>query len=136
MQIEKLVCSVQQGYTTIQVTFPNSPRLYTYKAPLNFNLRVGDIVVVPASEEFKLVEVIKVHKNPKLLSNEGVVLRWVVQKVDFTNYQNLVESENQLREQLEDVMVKDMQAKALQAFTSSLSSEALEDFKKLTDKLM
>ena len=131
MQFERLLCSIQKDFTTVQVSFKGSSSLYTYKAPLSLGLVEGDTVVVPASGKFELVRVKAVHRVPKLLTNEDIVLQWVVQKVDFSPYNELVEKEAQLREQLEDVLVQDMQSKALQAFTSNLAPEALERFKQL-----
>lgn len=133
MQFENLVCSAQTRYTTVEVAFTENAKaaLYTYKASLDLNLQEGDAVVVPAAGKFQIVKVVRVHKAPKLLFNEEIRLLWVVQKIDFTAYKAAVEAEEVLREKLEDIIVLDMRAKAVQQFTLALSPEALEQFKLL-----
>ena len=80
-----LVTLLQKGFTTIHVRF-DSLKTYTYKAPLDMGLAKDDMVVVPAHSGFALVTVVKVDEEPDIDPNAPFGIRWVVQKVDMTRY--------------------------------------------------
>lgn len=131
LPFEQLVCSVQKDYTTVEVMFDGSTKRYTYKAPVGM-LTEGDLALVPAvAGRLTIVEVVKVHRAPKMLTNANIRLQWVAQKIDLTDFNKRCEDEEALREQLEDMLVLDAQTKAQAMFAESLSGPAAEMYKQL-----
>jgi hypothetical protein len=82
-----LLTLLQEGYTTISVVYSKADaRSYTYKASTAMNLQPGDRVVVPANEEMKVAHVTAVHAEPQIDFTAPYALKWVVQRVDMTEY--------------------------------------------------
>ena len=88
-----LITLLQEGYTTIQAQFLTSTKEYTYKAPLDMNIGVNDMVIVPANGDFKMVQVSGVDAGPALDIRTPYAIRWVVCKVDFDRYEQQVKAE-------------------------------------------
>lgn len=88
---------IQEGFTTVQVVFnKNSSSEYTYKVPLSWGVVVDDYLIVPAKDSFALVLVNKVDEVPQIPNNSNFHLRWAVQKVDFSLYNELKAKEAEL----------------------------------------
>jgi hypothetical protein len=97
MQSKQLVHLIQQGYTTVKVSFRMdgvANNLYTYKT--NIALEPDDIVVVPARGEFKTAQVITVDKEPEIDLDSDIDYKWVVQKVDGAAWEELNRKEREL----------------------------------------
>lgn len=77
-------------HTTVLVRYRSgNTQEYTYKAPKSLKLKPGDIVLVPAVENFVLASVTFVHKKPMYdtrCTAADFNIKWVVCKVDFTPY--------------------------------------------------
>lgn len=97
----------QENYTTILVAYVGEPmkKLFTYKAPMDHNLQIGDEVIVPVgdADEFgfqakRLARVELVHSAPEIDYDSNIVYRWVIQKVDYTRYNEILETEKKFKE--------------------------------------
>ncbi len=70
----------------VKVIFNQYSKGYHYKT--NLDLKVGDLVVVKTPSEWKVVEVFQVNCDVDE-ENSDIVYKWIVQKVDLANYNNL-----------------------------------------------
>lgn len=111
-----LVALLQTGYTTVHVTFDSACRsqAYVYKAPTKMGVAVGDMLVVPARDAFQVGWVKSVDKSPKIDVKAPFEYKWVVQKVDTTQYTDQTQREAQALEQLEDAQRAEAQRKAME----------------------
>ena len=65
MKHKHLLALLQSDYTTIEVTFDQNGKRYTYKARLSEGIQEGDAVVVDSpSQGLVVVQVVAVHKVP------------------------------------------------------------------------
>jgi len=96
----KHVISLLQGeYTTVDVRFDASFKLYTYKTRLR--LAKGDWVIVSVKDVLKVVEVVRVHSVPRIDFDAAYDYKWIVQKVDMTAYNATLEEEEKLQHHLD-----------------------------------
>ena len=129
--MQHLIALLQQGYTTVSVKFFGSTegslsqQIYTYKAPVSAKLAEGDLVVVPARKGFATAKVHEVHESPQIDVKEPLALRWIVQKVDTTAYDDQTAREEQAIKMLEQAERKQAQEEALKALLGSADREAL-----------
>lgn len=126
--MQHLIALLQKGYTTVEVKFLNAEsgdaqgsQTYTYKVPesLAKTLVKGDLLVVPARKAFNVVRVHEVHDTPKINIKEPLALRWIVQKVDTTAYDDQAAREAQAIEQLQTAERRQAQQEALQTLLGS-----------------
>lgn len=96
-------------YITVAVRFFNEDecahretgKTYNYKAPRTAGIEVGDLLVVPATQTLRIVKVAEVHAEPQF--NGLPNLKWIVQKVDRTEYDANLERERKFRDALQEV---------------------------------
>jgi hypothetical protein len=128
---QHLFALLQTGYTTVAVVFDGDQaafRTYTYKVPkgLADTLVKGDLLVVPARNEFKLVKVHEVHAEPEIDVTKPLALKWIVQKVDMTAYLDQTEREAQAVLKVQKAERAQAQQKALETLLGSVEDrEAL-----------
>lgn len=83
-----LFAALNENVVMIDVKYINvtghTNKTYTYKALVQQNLKVGDTVVVPASETYLMGEVVGIRSRVKFDPN--ITYKWVVQRVDFDAY--------------------------------------------------
>lgn len=95
---------IQSGFTTIAVTYPGERRTYTYKAKVSDGVRVGDTVVVDSPNSgLTLVEVVEVHTSPRIDLTATFKYKWIVQKVDRSGYDALLEQEAKFTEAMVEI---------------------------------
>lgn len=94
MNRNNILSSLQPGVITVEVAIPGAPRFYTYKALEAWGLEPGDEVVVPARGMFVVGTVAEVNQHFKADLNVPFQYKWIVQKVDFTKYNNLTEADS------------------------------------------
>lgn len=112
---------LQTGFTTIQVTFDldmdsevdpvvrarnRNKRVqeYTYKALESDNLKVGDYVIVDSPHSgLSVVMVTGVDAKPRIELDAPFSYKWIVQKVDRTRYDDLLQQEAQFKDALVEV---------------------------------
>ena len=83
-----------------EVTTP--PELYTYLVPEALKLTAGDVVVVPARTSFGLAKVYHVDATPQVNLDLADNYRWVVDRVDFKIYEQMVARDNDLQQVIAD----------------------------------
>lgn len=92
----------RKDFTTISVTFPRSYRYYTYKVLKSAKVKVGDRVVCRwPSGELVIGVVHDVHKMPMITGTEPFDFKWIVQKVDLTQYARLTKLDDDFKTSLE-----------------------------------
>lgn len=131
---QHLIALCQTGYTTVNVRFlgdNGEPQTgtCTYKVPTSLALEKGDILVVPARQSFKLAKVDEVHAEPQIDVTKPLALRWAVQKVDFTGYNDQSEREAAAIAKLQVAERKAAQQQALEVLMGSVGDR--EEFLRL-----
>jgi len=111
-----LFLAVSTVFTTVECKFRDAnQKTYTYKAKLDDEIMVGDVVVVDTpSSGFTIVDVVAVHAQPKLM--QGINYKWIVQRVDNTEYKKQLQVEAELSSAIEkeaDANSRKRAAKAL-----------------------
>ena len=104
-----LMMMLQEDYTTCEVTFGVNPKRYTYRTRLG--LKKDDYVVVYTGSEYNVAQVVEVHDEPKIDPDRPMLLKWIVQKVDHTSYDEQAKLEKDLLEEL----MKNKRSRAKQA---------------------
>lgn len=75
----------EHGYSTIGCRFSGNNRIYTYLC--HCEAKVGDIAVVKARDELKLVTVVSI--NPPAPNPDKIEYKWIIGLVDISNYNNV-----------------------------------------------
>lgn len=122
---QHLLALLQHGYTTVDVCFPENPgQRYTYKIPSKMaeGLEPKHYLVVPSRNEFKLVQVVEVHPTPRIDVKKPLALKWVVQRVDFTAYNDQTSREAEAIEKLQVAERAAAQKKALEVLLGSVEN--------------
>lgn len=128
VNIQHLIALLQKNYTTVEVTFEkgSTAQGYTYKVPnsLAEKLEKGDMLVVPARNTFNVAWVREVHDEPKINVKEPLALKWVVQKVDTTAYDDQTAREAEALAKIETAERRKAQEEALQTLLGSAEDRA------------
>lgn len=109
MNQRHLLALLQNGYTTLEVVFPNAAqesrsKRYTYKVSLDMGVEVGDEVLVDTpSRGTTVVRVVEVHRHPKIDVNVHWTYKWVMQKVDRRAYEERLAKEEEFLEAMQHV---------------------------------
>jgi hypothetical protein len=121
MKTRHLVSLLQDGYTTVKISFAKGSSLYTYKTHLT--LAIGDYVVVDKRGGFSVGQVIIVDEHPTIDTDADFDYKWIVQKVDTTAYEKLLASEKEARVAIAKIG-RDKAREATLAALSSSTSDA------------
>lgn len=119
MQELDLLLAQNKDFTFIGVKFQGSQKTYHYKTLEKFE--EGDKAVVDVNGELKIVEVVSIDCMLDLSSH--ISYKWIVQKVDFTEYERCREIEKDLKRQLNTARV----AKLRRGVEEDLKAELGED---------
>lgn len=142
MQARHLMNLLQDHYTTIEVVFsgehdadeyePHRPQMrksnaqssqqtYTYKAPKSYALVVGDKVIVDSpSVGYTVVTVVNVHPMPRIDINAKYTYKWIVQKVDDSEYRAQMARELEFLDSLAEAERASAREKMVQEALSGL----------------
>lgn len=96
MKLNHILSLVQTGYTTVRVAYnAEDIKTYTFKAKNHLNLQVGDFVVIPSSYKFGITigVVTDIDETPDINTSAEFSYKWVIQKVDQTEYNATLETE-------------------------------------------
>ncbi len=115
----------------VKVTFsPAATKLYTYKTLEN--VEIGDQVIVDAPDKgFVAVTVEKVCKLHELELNPHYAYKWVVQKVDTSTYEELVEKENEVKKVINESKTAALVNSMQEELKASIGSDAFANVQKL-----
>lgn len=88
MKQRHLLSLLQEGYTTIQVEFEGSQKTYTYKAM--GEIKEDDQVIVDSPfTGYTVVKVVGVDAFPRIDLDKEWTYKWIVQKIDDTEYKEI-----------------------------------------------
>lgn len=140
MNKKHIVHLLQQGYVTIHVQFSftssNNPRFYTYKA--KHPIAVGDYVIVETGTNnpcklFTAV-VMKVDDFADIDTHSDIDYKWIVQKVDMTEYNKIKNQEKEFLDSLKVIEKIKVRNNVLNDFKKHLPEDS--DERKLFDSAL
>lgn len=141
MKTSMLIALMTEGFSLLGVRFRRegggqSSKMYHYKYP-GFDVEVGDMVVVESPHNgFVIVDVEEVDNDPVLDTNAGFSYKWVVQKVDTTEYYKHKERELALTKHLRRLQNKAEAERTLATIREELrDTEAGKEFEALVADL-
>lgn len=115
---------MREDAKTVEVTFNNGSKTYTYITSLDIN--PGDHAVVDCdSNGLKVVQIVGVHEDVEIEPNSDTKFKWLVAKFDLEHYK-LNEAKN---EQIEKVMATGYRTNIRRQFAASVMA-CLSDEKK------
>lgn len=98
------------------------PTLYSYKVPKEMELKVGDFVVVPSADTIAFARVEVVDEIPSLDFTKDVTYKWIIDKVNFDHYNELVKAENEFQRKMEAVQRMRVQQEAVKTMREQFLS--------------
>ena len=101
-----------------------SAKNYTYVTDLP--LQVGDLVVVPAGSDIKLVSVIAVDDELKIEPNDAKKFSWVIAKVDCTAWKTNMARNKEIEDAVADAYRNNLRRSFAQQILSGVSDETRE----------
>ena len=120
---------------TIGVVFLSDPnintKMYTYIAHNDLNLALDDIVVVPSQNTFALGRVKQIDEDLELDAKADIKYKWVVSKVDFTDYHAQAERNKQIEDTVRQSYRQNSRRSFQQAMLAGFPDDAREDLLKL-----
>lgn len=105
MNINGLASLLFDEVKTIEVQFSGEPKRYVYKT-LDDSIVEGDSVVVLPPKGLSIAKVTKVHSVNKIDLNAPYSYKWIVSKVDTTQYNQLLEKEEAFEDSLRGAQQK------------------------------
>ena len=109
---------------------PTDQKNYVYKAPIDLELKLGDLLVVKP-KEYKVVRVNALHDDIRI--NTGTdQLKWVCGKVDVSDYNRRIEAEAELR----GIMARAREAREREIRLKDLQNFMSEEDRKRFEALM
>lgn len=138
MRAQEIVAALQSGYVSIKVRFLQysqhninrewSEKLYTYKALASWNIQPDDRVIVDSPKDgLVVVKVESVSSEPDLNFSDVGNFKWIVQKVDRSQYDAITQQETELTQKVQSLLRKQAQDKFLNEFTSALDGNPQKD---------
>ena len=129
MQEVDLLLAQNESFRYVECEFKNGRQLYTYKTLEE--VEKGEFVVVDTPQNgltvVKVVEVLKAHEKKC-----NFAIKWVVQKVDMSRYEELNEKEGQAQELINTSKTKKLVEDMTETLEESIGSDGLNQVKKLT----
>lgn len=135
---------LDQSYTTVHVIFPSynpdenyneerrperkalpwkaagGERAYVYKVPYAWNVQEKDELLVETSAGLVIVNVVRVDAMPDIDVDANFDYKWAVQRVDRTQYDELVAQEKRFADSLIEIERVKQRESLLESFRSSL----------------
>lgn len=109
------------GLKTVAAVFKGGSQVYTYKTHTDFT--VGDYAIVHTpSNGFQVVQITQVHDTPDLDPDSRVDYKWIVQKLDVTEYDKLVARDEELAVKVKDAQRNAHREQARAALLSQIPS--------------
>lgn len=122
----------------VKVVFPSATgeyasKEYTYRTTKEqaHSMRVGDLLVVPARGEFKLVKLTSIDTSPILTEDTSHPYRWIVQKVDFSDYYRQHEIDEDVQKTIEEARTTALRQQLSDTLGVSLEKLTFQITKKL-----
>ena len=133
MNVENIISAMQDAKTVV-VTFTGTPnKTYTYKVPKEWEVKVGDELVVRSPWNGSVVVTVKeVNEDYDIDLQAKFTYKWAVSKVDNAAYDELLKAEEKNAKQLKALQRKAELKKQLATIAAELGEEAEEFLKGLT----
>jgi uncharacterized caspase-like protein len=138
MKAQEIVAALQSGYVSVKVRFlqyagkDTAPewgeKVYTYKALASWNIQPDDRVIVNSPKQnLVVVKVDSVSSDPDLNFAEVGNFKWIVQRVDTSQYDAITQQETELTQKVQALLRKQAQEKFLNDFSSALDGNPQKD---------
>lgn len=124
MKTVNIASLLMDNCKTVDVRFASSEKQYTYKTTEDFE--VGDYAVANTPNGVKTVRITAVHKVPQIDINSNYEYQWLVCKVDFQKYDELIEKESLFSEQLLELEHRSICDKAKLMLSEELGLDSKE----------
>ena len=121
-----IIEALQSNYTTVKVTYVDRGQRYTFKVTneLASTLVVGDLVLVESTQGYlRSVRVESIDAFPDINFKASFAYKWVIQKLDLSEYHMLLAQEGHLVLELEKVQRQQAKEKIL--FNTGISGAEL-----------
>lgn len=128
---KQLVHIIETGYYTIGVSYDSSDVLYTFKVSNNIVLQEGDLVLVSDRNNkfFRTVVVKRIDVIENIAYDSDIEYKWVVSKVDTSEYDRIMELEAKLKLELEyQFYIARQEAKRTELISKSNLTECMLDY--------
>jgi Pyruvate/2-oxoacid:ferredoxin oxidoreductase gamma subunit len=127
----------------IGVRFANyAGTVYTYKT-IDQTIKEGDLVVVPSSDyakkgradettsRFGSIAVVDSDDVAVNMQSSDIEYKWIIQKIDVTNYEKIIEVEKEIVEKIRGMELKTNRAKLAAMF--GIDTDTVKSLPKLPD---
>lgn len=131
MQLSNYILTENEDFKFVEVVFSPYTGLntYTYKT-LRTDLEVDDLVVVPTNK-FHQVAKIKGFIDPLDITLQDFKYKWIIQKVDTTDYDKCVEMEDAVNAKLTAATRRAKAEELKRQVTEQLTAEERSETTKL-----
>ena len=110
---------VDDSVRAIKVAFGSAGKYYTYKTA-NKTIKVDDKVLVKTTRGFQVVTVKAVDIEDTLdFEDTSIEYSWIVQKLDFTNYEAVLEKEKTLQVDINKLVFNGKKQQMVEALKNS-----------------
>lgn len=126
---EVLILSIaeQIGFVLVSVCFAGNSNSYTYKALSSENIVAGDsVVVLTPKDGYKVATVNEVKTSDFIDLSVPFDYKWIIQKVDTTNYKAIEEREAKLRSVLASAQLRKQREELGDSLLSEIKAIAFD----------
>lgn len=105
---ENVYACLNEEATTLAVQFGGGSANYIYKVPVSLanKLEIGDMIVVPSGEHYKIVPVHEIHEESKIGPEDTTKYNWIVGVIDTADVDEQKEKEEKNVEHLKSIRRK------------------------------
>ena len=133
MKVIDTLLSANKNLKFVKAVFwPNTVSAYTYKTYLD--AQVDDYAVVQVKNEYKVVKIVAVNSFEEVahdIDYKAYGIKWLVQLVDFTEYDQSVESEQMLLAELKKAKDQAARKALISNLVEELGAPAVKKLTKL-----
>lgn len=94
---KNIAAILRKDARTVSVSFNGADRTYTYITNLDFE--VDDYAVVEVGGALKVVQIVSVAPDLRIAPGSDIQFKWIVAKVDFTEYEKNVRRNAHIEDQ-------------------------------------
>lgn len=123
MKTDNMAAIMMEGVRTVSVSFAGTTKQYTYLTCEE--LQVEDVVVVPAMNEYKTAIVEEIHDTPQVDIDSGIKYKWVVQKIDFTEYDKRMAAERKFSDILKNLQFNKVRHQVKELLKENLGEDSV-----------
>lgn len=122
MKTKNVAAMLMDDCKTIGVQFHDGGKMYTYKTTDDFEK--GDHAIVFANDEIQVVKVARIDKIPQIDVESNIKYNWVIDKVNFDKYDELMEREDEFNNQLLEIQQQAVKKNAIELLRSALGDNS------------